>query len=182
MYYSQSKFLAILFLFIVGCVKESTPPSTTPEDELVTESVLDITDSLLQTSDTTLFLIKEEKKTTIKKIDSLLNSTLNNRYQIYKLNAEVEDDNIKIAQLENYVDSLIIQVKKYKFQIKSLQLKESISDTLLIKNSKDIKNLIDINLNLKQEIKKQQEYIQILSDSLEMLSNKKRKLLEKKKN
>lgn len=182
MYYSKSKFLIILLLFSVGCIKESTPPSTNLEDKLINDSILSLTDSLLQNSDTALSLIIEEKKTTLKKMDSLLNSTLNNKYQIYKLNTEVENDNIKIAQLENYIDSLNIQIKKYKHQIKSLQLKESISDTLLTKSQEEIKTLVNDNLNLRQEIEKQQKYIEVLLNDLEILSNKKKKLIEIKKN
>ena len=58
MYYSKSGFLIALFLFVTSCVNNLTPPPITEfEDEaIVEESVLSITDSLLQTSDTTLFL------------------------------------------------------------------------------------------------------------------------------
>jgi len=184
MYYSKSGFLITLFLFVTSCTNNSTPPTTTEfEDEaiveesaIIEESVLSITDSLLQASDTTLSIIKEKRRTTIKKMDSLLNSTLRNELRVSRLNVEVENDIAKIIELENQVDSLLTEVKNYKHKIKFLQLNQSISDSLLESHGNEVRDLSNLNFDLKLEIKKQQEYIKVLSDSLEAINNRKWKL------
>ena len=181
MYYSKSGFLISLFLFIISCTNNSTPPTNTEfEDEaIVEESVLSITDSLLQTSDTTLSIIKEKRRTNIKKIDSLLNSTLHNGIRVSKLNNNIKNDIIKITQLENYIDSLNTQIKNYESQIKSFKLKTSISDSLSEIHKNEIKNLSNNNFDLKLKVEKQQERIKILYDSLETIKNQKRRLFGK---
>jgi len=181
MYYSKSRFLVLLF-FITSCVNNSTSPLIEFEEEatvdstIVEKSILSTTDSILQLSDTTLSIIKEKRRITLEKMDSLLNSTLHNELQVYKLSTEVKNDITKIIELENQVDSLITEIKNYKHKIKFLQLNQSISDSLLESHGNEVRNLSNANFDLKLKIKSQQEYIKVLSDSLEAINNRKWKL------
>lgn len=173
---------------VTSCVQNPTPIPTEYEDEaiveeaIIEESILDITDSLLQASDTTLYVIKEKKRTTLKKLDSLLNSTLNNQRRVSRLNIEVENDIARINELENQVDSLLTEIENYKHRIKFFQLNQSISDSILKAHGNEVRELSNANFDLKLIIDQQQEYIKVLSDSLEAINNRKWRLFGEKKN